>query len=467
MSHGRGHPDTEGGRSLHEAEAEADRARLKDGWRDIRQDAADGVDEVSAQADERDLDDHIRHLVEPLKRKRDRATRVRRHDIPTGDGQRRPLGIPAVADKRLQWAVTRRRTASDEQDFRRCSEGYRPHIGALDAVDTRTSKRPCGRYHGVVEADSTGFFDTIDHEWMSRMLAERIEDQAQLRWIKQWLTAGVWDTDGTVMHPVTGTPPGGIVSPILAHVDRHDALDLWVETVVKPSWRGEACLIRYADDCVCACERPPEAERCYTMRGQRRGTFGLELSAEKTRVMPCSRQPPAPKTSCELLGFECRWDKDRAGKDHVTRRTARKKRRNSLKRFTPWCREHRHRRLGVLFARLKAKLRGYDNDDGVPGNSAGLKPCFSQALGILKQWLNRRSQRRSDNWAGDTELLAHVNVARPRIVRRPKTRVAASQVEAGLRQRVYLKSPVREHRTPGSVRGWSGNWPSYRDDTMK
>ena len=403
-------------------------ALLRDCWRDIRKDAAYGVDEVSAQAYERDLDDNISHLVEQLKRKSYRAKLVRRHYIPKGDGQLRPLGIPAVEDKLLQLAVTRLLTAIYEQDFLRCSDGYRPHIGALDAVDKLTIKRQFGRYNWVVEADIKGFFDNIDHDWMIRMLAERIDDQALLRLIKNWLKAGVLDTDGKVMHPVTGTPQGGIVSPILANVYLHYALDLWFEKVVKPSCRGEACLIRYADDFVCAFERQPEAERFYTMLGQRLGKFGLELSAEKTRVIPFSRQPPEPKTSFEFLGFECRWDKDRAGKDHVTRRTARKKLRNSLKRFTQWCRENRNLRLGVLFARLNAKLRGYYNYYGVPGNSAGLKQFFSQALGILKKWLNRRSQRRSYNWAGYTELLAHFNVARPRIVGRPKTRVAASQV---------------------------------------
>jgi len=197
--------------------------------------------------------------------------------------------------------------------------------------------------------------------------------------------------------------------------------------VVKPPCRGEACLIRYADDVVGACERQPEAERFYTRLGQRLGQFGRELSAEKTRVMPCSRQPPAPKTSFEFLGFEFRGDKDRAGKAHVTRRTARKKLRNSLKRFTQWWRENRHLRLGVLFARLNAKLRGYYNYYGVPGNFAGLKQFFSQALGILKKWLNRRSQRRSYNWAGYNELLAHFNLERPRIFGRPKTRMATSK----------------------------------------
>jgi hypothetical protein len=191
------------------------------------------------------------------------------------------------------------------------------------------------------------------------MVAERLEDRALLRLIKTWRKAGVLDTDGQslpwtrsrVRPPVTGTPHGGIVSPILANVYLFYALDLWFERVVTPPWRGEACLLRDADDFVCACERQEEAERFYTMLGQRLGTFGRELSADKTRVMPFSRHPPAPKTRVEFLGFACRWAKDRAGNAHVTRRTARKTLRTSLQRFTHWCREHRNRRLGVLCAR--------------------------------------------------------------------------------------------------------------------
>jgi group II intron reverse transcriptase/maturase len=191
---------------------------LKDCWRDIRKDAADGVDEVSAQAYEQDLDANISHLVERLQRKSYRAKLVRRHYIPKGEGTLRPLGIPAVEDKLLQLAVTRLLTAIYEQDFLRGSYGYRPHIGALDAVDKLTIKLQFGRYNWVVEADIKGFFDNIDHVWMIRMLAERIDDRALLRLIKKWLKAGVLDTDGQVLHPVTGTPQGGIVSPILANV---------------------------------------------------------------------------------------------------------------------------------------------------------------------------------------------------------------------------------------------------------
>jgi len=330
-----------------------------------------------------------------------------------------------VADKLLPLAVARLLEAIDEQDFRRGSDGYRPQVGALEAVDTRPIKRQCGRDAGVVAADMNQCFDPIDQDWMGRMLAERMDDGALRRWMQKWLTAGVLDTDGQVLHPRTGTPQGGTVSPLLAHVFRHDALDLWFETVVKQHCRGEACLIRYADDFVCAFEDQADAERFYNVLGQRLEKFGLELSGAKTRIIPFTRHRQAGKTSFEFLGFEFRWGKDRKGRDHLKRRTARKKLRASLKRFTAWCQENRHLRLPVLFQRLNAKLRGYYNYDGVLGNAASLKEFFNKAIRILLKWLNRRSQRHSYTWPGYTAVLERFKVARPRIVGRPKTRQAA------------------------------------------
>jgi hypothetical protein len=232
----------------------------------------------------------------------------------------------------------------------------------------------------VVEADIQKFFDTIDHDWMVQRLAERIDDGALLRLIRKWLKAGVLDTDGTVLHPVTGTPHGGTVSPVLAKVFLH-----------------------------------------------------------------------------------FRWGKDRKGREHLKRRTARKQLRASLKRFTAWCKANRHLRLSELFQRLHAKLRGYSNAYGVHGNAASLQEFFTKAMRILLKWLNRRSPRHSWTWPGDTAVLERFKVARPRIVGRPKPRQATLKTSADLRKRVLLKSPVREYRTPGSVRGRSGNWPSYRD----
>lgn len=393
-------------------------------WRDINKDAAYGVDEVSAREYEENLEENIRDLVGRLKRKSYRAKLVRRHYIPKGDGRVRPLGIPAVEDKLVQLAVARILEAIYEPEFLRCSYGYRPRIGARDAVDKLTIKLQFGRYSYVVEADIKGFFDHIDHHWMMRMLGERIEDGALLRLIRKWLKAGVLDTDGEVIHPVTGTPQGGIVSPILANVYLHYVLDLWFEKVVKRRGRGEACVIRYADDFVCAFEHRQDAEGFYRALGERLRKFGLELAEDKTRIIAFERHQS--QTRFEFLGFEFRWGIDRSGKPHLKRRTARSKLRKSLAHFTQWCRENRNLRLRKLFEQLSLKLRGHYNYYGVPGNYHGLKEFHGQAVGILWKWLNRRSQRRSFNWRGFQELIVHFQLPRPRIMARTRTRLAAS-----------------------------------------
>jgi group II intron reverse transcriptase/maturase len=399
---------------------------LLDSWRYIRKDAAYGVDQVSAEEYEENLEENIRQLVERLKRKSYRAKLVRRQYIPKGEGKLRPLGIPATEDKLLQVAVKRILEAIYEQDFLRCSYGYRPNVSALHAVDKLTVKLQFGPYDFIVEADIKGYFDNIDHEKLVEMLEKRIDDRALIRLIKKWLKAGILDTDGKVIHPVTGTPQGGIVSPILANVYLHYVLDLWFHQVVKKHCRGEACLIRYADDFVCAFQYQEDAERFYRVLGKRLGKFGLEVAAEKTRVIPLDRDPPSGKSGFEFLGFEFYWGKDRGGNPHLKRRTSRKKLKASLNLFAAWCEENRNLRLEMLFRRLNAKLRGYFNYYGVVGNFASLNQFFWQAMRILFKWLNRRSQRRSFNWRGFQELLKHFRVEQPRIVGRPKTRCAAS-----------------------------------------
>ena len=346
-------------------------------WQRIRKNAAYGVDKVSAEEYGKHLTGNIRQLVDRLKRKSYRARLIRRHYIPKGNGKMRPLGIPVVEDKLLQLAVVEILQAIYEQDFLRCSYGYRPKVGALDAVDKLTIKLQFGRYGRVVEADIKGFFDNIDHDRLLAMLAERIDDQALLRLIGKWLKAGVLDTNGEVIHPAAGTPQGGIVSPILANIYLHYCLDEWFQHVVKKHCRGEACLIRYADDFVCAFEREGDAERFYQVLGKRLEKFGLELSAEKTRVIAFDRGQ-SKQEGFEFLGFEFRWGQDRQGKAHVERRTSRKKLRSSLDRFTEWCRQKRHCPVKDWFKELKPKLQGYYNYYGVSGNYASLQQFFGK-----------------------------------------------------------------------------------------
>jgi retron-type reverse transcriptase len=163
---------------------------LTESGREIKTHAAYGVYQNSAQDYEQHLEENIRDLVERLKQKRYRAKLVKRHYLPKGNGKLRPLGLPAVEDKLLQVAATRLLDAIYEQDFRPGSYGYRPGVGALEAIDRLTGKLQFGYYHYVVEADIKGFFDNLDHDWMIRMLAERIEDRAFLGLIRKGLRAG-------------------------------------------------------------------------------------------------------------------------------------------------------------------------------------------------------------------------------------------------------------------------------------
>ena len=396
-----------------------DETLLLDCWRDIRKKAAYGVDGISAREYGENLIVNIRNLVDRLKKKTYRARLIRRRWLPKPDGRQRPLGIPVVEDKLLQLAVTRILEAIYEQDFLRCSYGYRPGKGALDAVDKLTVKLQFGRYNFVVEADIQGFFDNLDQDILVEMLGRRIGDRQLLRLIGKWLKPGVLDTDGTVTHPLTGTPQGGIVSPILANVYLHYALDLWFHDMVKWHTKGEACLIRYADDFVCGFENPDEAQQFYGVLEHRLEKFGLQLAAAKSRVIPFSRNGGPGTTRFDFLGFEFSWGKDRAGNSHVKRRTSRKKLRNSLANFTQWCRQSRHVPLRELFPLLKLKLWGYYNYYGVAGNSGGLKEFFNEAMGTLWKWVNRRSQRRSFTRQGFEDLLDHFQVPRPRIKVRP------------------------------------------------
>ena len=173
------------------------------------------------------------------------------------------------------------------------------------------------------------------------------------------------------------------MSPVLAKVCRHYVLDLWCEKGVKRPGRGAAWLMCDADDGVCAFEDQAEAARFSNVRGRRLEKYGLELSGAKTWLIPCSRYRQGGKMRFEVLGVTFRWGKDRQGKDHRKRRTARTKLRSALKRFTVWCKEHRHRRLPVLFPRLNAQLRGSSNDYGVRGNAASRQECFNTAIRSL------------------------------------------------------------------------------------
>jgi group II intron reverse transcriptase/maturase len=388
-------------------------------WGFINKKASAGVDRIDARMYEEQLIGNIEQLVEQVKGKTYRTKLVLRKYIPKLGGKLRPLGIPAIADKLLQLAVAKILEAIYEQDFLGCSYGYRPNTGALKAVKDLSQALMFGRYHYLVEADIKGFFNNIDHDLLIEMLEKRIDDKAFLNLIRKWLKAGILDK-GQVICPITGTPQGGVVSPILANIYLHTVLDVWFYETVQTHCRGQVYLCRYADDFVCAFEYEKDAQRFYEALEKRLNKFNLEVAENKTHLLVFSRCKIRNGLSFNFLGFEFRWGLSRRINNRlripiVKRRTSREKLYASLANFKVWLKKSSRLPKNILFTMLNRKLRGYYNYYGIIGNYKSLGSFVYRVTQALFKWLNRRSQRKSYNWEGFKELVKHFGIAKPQI----------------------------------------------------
>ena len=273
-------------------------------------------------------------------------------------------------------------------------------------------------YGYIVEADIKGFFNNMDHDWLMKMLEQRIDDKALLGLINQWLKARIKYPDGCFSKPELGTPQGGVISPVLANIYLHYALDLWFEKKVKPIMKGRTMLIRYADDFVVAFQYKHEAEAFYRVLPKRLHKFGLSVAPEKTSLMRFSRFHPGRKRSFQFLGFEFYWSLDANKKPRVRRHTASDKLNLAKSEFYQWIKFNRSKPLRDSMPELKRKLVGFQNYFGLPDNSRSLSNLSNYVLHSLYKWLNRRSQRRSYNWSSFKDMLGYFKIEPLRVRKR-------------------------------------------------
>src|SRR4051812_13158471 len=230
--------------------------------------------------------------------------------FPGSSSPNSPHEPPTFEDKVLQRAVVMVLESVYEQDFLDCSYGFRPGRSAHQALDALWHRLMEVRGGWVLEIDIRKFFDALDHRHLHAILRQRVRDGVLLRLIGKWLNAGVLE-DGCVTHPETGSPQGGVVSPVLANAYLHEVLDTWFEDTVKPRLEGRAYLIRYADDAVLVFERESDARRVLDVLPKRFGKYGLTLHPEKTRLVPFQGlrpgAPPRPRDgrpgTFDFLGF--------------------------------------------------------------------------------------------------------------------------------------------------------------------
>jgi group II intron reverse transcriptase/maturase len=273
-----------------------------------------------------------------------------------------------------------------------------------------------GKYGYIVEADIKGFFNHMDHDWLLRMLKERINDAPFLQLIQKWLKAGILDTDGEVIHPETGTPQGGVISPVLANVYLHFALDLWFEKIVKAHCDGDAMIIRYADDFVCAFQYHRDAVKFFRVLPKRLGKFCLSVTPEKTGMMRFSRFHPSRRKCIIFLGFETRWVQDKKGLARVMQRTARKKLQGACRRIKDWIKKNRHLKGMSYIKALNRRLRGHYNYYSVVGNLKSLRRFYNWAVECSFKWLNRRGgKRKSFSWKDFSRAIKRLGLAKPKL----------------------------------------------------
>ena len=378
--------------------------------------AASGVDKQSWHDFQKNAAENIHNMVEALKTGCYKAKLIRRRYIPKESG-RRPLGIPSTGDKLLQYAVGLILSAIFEEVFLPFSHGYRRGKGPQRAALELSRSIHRGRYRWIVDADIKGFFNHLDHDWMIRMLEQRISDSRFLGLIRKWLKAGILDEDGKIIFPVTGTPQGGVVSAVLANIYLHYVLDLWFEKQVKQWCRGDVQLIRYADDFVCCFQYYEEARRFYRELETRLGKFNLEISKEKSRLFKFTRFETEQGNLFSFLGFEYYWSTSRQGKPLIKMQTSKKKFRAGLASLQSWIKAERSQKsTRELFIMLKQKLQGHFNYYGVCNNSKRLWSYYYEAIRIVYKWLNRRSQRRSFNWTIFNEMLTYYAIPSPKII---------------------------------------------------
>lgn len=385
---------------------------LKEAFLRTRKDGATGVDGQTAQAYAAELEENLRSLESRLKSGTYRAPPVRRVHIPRADGRRtRPIGIPTFEDKVLQRAVLMVLEAVYEQDFLDCSYGFRPNRSAHQALEALWGGLMKMGGGWVLEVDIEGFFDSLDHGHLRRFLDQRVRDGVIRRVIGKWLKAGVLE-GGTIRHPETGSPQGGVISPLLANIYLHEVLDKWFEAVVKPRLSGQALLIRYADDVVIVFSLERDARRVIEVLPKRFKKFGLVINPHKSRLVPFrkpgrQKDPDGHKSgSFDLLGFTHYWGRSRKGSWVVKRKTAKDRFRRTVAR---WCRENRHLKARVQHQALSRKLMGHYGYYGVTGNGRALKRFFSLVEHTWRKWLNRRSGHRSMPW----ERFGHLKMRYP------------------------------------------------------
>jgi len=397
-----------------------------------RKDGAAGIDDITGKQYAENLHDNLQRLLDRLKSGTYKAPPVKRKHIPKGTkGETRPIGIPTFEDKIVQRAVVMLLEPIYEHDFHDGLFGFRPKRSAHQALE-EVWKATMDRAGGwVLEVDIRQFFDTIDHSHLREFVSRRVRDGVLRRLIGKWLKAGVME-DGGLSYSDSGTPQGGVISPLLANIYLHYVLDEWFEKQVKPVMRSKCRLVRFADDSVLVFQLKYDADRVMAVLSKRFEKYGLSLHPDKTRLIDF-RSPTHPDRRREeksnddkkgegrletfdLLGFTHYWGKTRKGNWAVIRKTMKSRLARSIQKIEQWCRSNRHMSIEEQWKNLCEKVRGHYSYYGITGNIRSLGKFLVQVQRSWRRWLERRTNKWKLTWEKFQSLLQRCPLPVPNIV---------------------------------------------------
>jgi RNA-directed DNA polymerase len=379
---------------------------------EIKKDAAPGVDGLTWQDYEADLERKLEDLHARVQRGAYRSLPSRRVYIPKPDGRQRPLAVAALEDKIVQRATAAVLNAIYEEDFLGFSHGFRPGRGTHDALDALCVGIDRTRVSWILDADIRSFFDEVGQEWTIRFLKHRIGDPRIIRLIRKWLKAGVLE-DGVVTVSDKGTGQGSVISPLLANIYLHYVLDLWAERWRRREATGDMIIVRYADDIIVGFQHEADARRFLDAMRDRLKEFSLSLHPEKTRLIEFGRDAAAKRKRLGLrkpetfnfLGFTFICGKTRQGKFQLKRKTRRDRMRAKLQEIKGELRRRMHQPIPVQGKWLKQVVMGYFRYHAVPTNGRALTAFRLQVTILWRRTLRRRSQKDRTAWTRITKLV--------------------------------------------------------------
>jgi RNA-directed DNA polymerase len=399
-----------------------DAPMLRTAFHALKRNAAPGVDGVTWEAYEKDLDRQIEDLHSRVQRGAYRAQPSRRSYIPKEDGSKRPLAVAALEDKIVQRATAAVLNAIYEEEFLGFSYGFRPKRSQHDALDALIVGIASKKVNFIFDADIRSFFQEVSQEWAVRFLEHRIGDKRIIRLIQKWLRAGILE-DGIVTIEEKGTGQGSVISPLLANIYLHYVFDLWAERWRRREAAGDMIIVRYADDLVVGFEHDSDARRFWDAMRERLREFSLSLHPDKTRLIEFGRHAAAnrkrrglgkPETF-KFLGFVIICGKSRRGRFLIKRKSRRDRMATRLRAIKEELRQRRHRPIPETGKWLAQVVAGYFAYHAVPTNGPAIGAFRYYVTVLWHRALCRRSQRATMAWER-MKKLANDFLPKPRIL---------------------------------------------------